>query len=185
MECSNVATSQTRAVPGPAGVFAVLRVSTAEDHGKNTHDCLAEYELLILGTSTGSPVVAKLHSSDAEWRRRISIHLDGFSRDGRRVFGILAEEGRFPLAMLFEYDAPTGKVKLIELKRGLTLLAAVKCGTAFAVAGTTESGAVALRPNTSDPCQGDYRWRITAGTGELQRIRQGEPVISLYEERVR
>ncbi len=163
----------------------MLKVSSADDHSKNAHDCMAEYELLVMGLRAGSPGAAQLLSSDAGWGRRLSGHLDGFSLDGRRIFGIIAEAGSFPVSTLFDYDVSTGNVKLMELKKGLTLLTAVQCGTTLAVAGTTKSGAIVLKPNTNDPCERNYRWQMNAATGELERIGEGTSVIGLYGQDTR
>jgi hypothetical protein len=81
---------------------------------------------------------------------------------------------------VFDYEAATGNVRLIQLK-GLALPVTVKCGTTLAVAGTTESGAIAVKPNTADQCQDSYRWQIDSATGELRRVRRVESIISLYE----
>lgn len=180
-QCSSTAAAQTRALPGPAGVSAVLKVSIADDSSKETHDCMAEYQLLFRGANASSPEIVNLLSSDADWERRLSLHLDGFSNDGTRVFGILSEDGRYGFTNLFEYSVRTGQVRLIDLRKGLTALAAAKCGTTLAVAGTTKTHAIVLKPETSDPCGLQYRWQLNAATGDLHRLGDRALIVDLYE----
>lgn len=45
----------------------------------------------------------------------------------------------------------------IDVQQGLSHLKAVKCGTSFAVAGTTNAGEIVLEPNTANQCRIDHR----------------------------
>src|ERR1700693_2630757 len=75
---TETAASRTQPLHGPGGVVAVLKVSTADDHSKNSHDCNAEYQLLIMPAGARTPVVVDLLTSDADYDRIISLRLDGF-----------------------------------------------------------------------------------------------------------
>jgi len=43
------------------------------------------------------------------------MHLDGFSRDGRRVFGIVSEGGKHSFALVFDYDRATRHTEVIHI----------------------------------------------------------------------
>jgi hypothetical protein len=51
---ANIAATETLAVRGPAGASAVLKVSTAHDHSKNSHDCNADYKLVVTPATGGA-----------------------------------------------------------------------------------------------------------------------------------
>jgi hypothetical protein len=179
MDCSNMATTQTKAVVGPAGVTALLKVYSADDHSKNSHDCKADYTLVI--TPADGIGGEGFFSSDADWGRRLSVHLDGFSQDSKHVLGIVSEGGKYSFAMVFDYDRTIHNANVIGIQRGLMHLRAAKCGTAFAVAGITDTGGIVLEPNSTNPCRGDHRWLLDQ-TGKLQNLVQDRPFIRLYKE---
>jgi hypothetical protein len=181
LDCSSLVSASTQTVRGPAGVAVALEVSSEDDHAKDTHDCMAKYRLMVLPATGRTPVSAYLLDGDAEWGRKLSVHLDGFSPDGKRVLGIIAQGGSFPFTMLFDYDVTTGVSKLVDLKMGLNHLMTVKCGTTFAVAGTTGTGAIVLAPNTGNQCSDKYRWVLDPKSGGLQPLPQGSQIIGLYK----
>jgi len=181
MECVNNGALETQSVPGPGGVAAVLKVSAADDYSKNTHDCMAKYQLLVRPTGDGPVIATELLSSNGNWGRKLGAHLDGYSQDGKRVFGIFSEGGRAPSTTLFDYDAATSRVKLVDLKKDLSRLQGLKCGTTFAIAGTTETGAIVLEPNTTDQCQSKYHWTIDPSSGVMQRLAPGKTIVDLYK----
>jgi hypothetical protein len=47
MDCSNNTDTQGKAMRGPDGSIAVLRVHSEDDHGKNSHACEVDYPLVI------------------------------------------------------------------------------------------------------------------------------------------
>ena len=96
MPCGNIAATQTQPVRGRDGMVAVLKVSSEDDHSKNSHDCQAEYQLLMMPGPGGAPVAVDLLTSDAAWNRNLSLRLNGFSQNGARVFGVISEDGKFP-----------------------------------------------------------------------------------------
>lgn len=156
-------------------------MTSADDASRDTHDCMADYVLVVHGSNTGAPELVKLLSSDGNWGRRLGIHLDGFSKDGGRVFGILSEDGRFAFTTLFEYRAKTGHVRLTDLRQASAALAAVKCDASIAVAGTTKADVVVLKPHTRDPCGDVYHWRLNPATGEIHRLADAGSIIGLYD----
>lgn len=174
MDCSNSATTQTQSVSGPAGSTAVVKISAEDDHSKDSHDCMAEYKLVVQPAS-GAPVIADLLSSDGDWGRKLSVHLDGFSPDGKRVFGTLSET---PVAMVFDYHTTDQRVDLLDLKKALKQMAAAKCGTSAAVAGTTDSGAIVLESIPATQCK--TRWLFDPATKMLHRLPQGQAVRALF-----
>jgi hypothetical protein len=54
-------------------------------------------------------------------------------------------------------------------------------GGPIAVAGTTESGAIVLKPQAADACESRYGWRINAATGENQSVRHEQRITQLYD----
>jgi len=176
---SDIAAIQTQPLRGPGGVVAVLKVSSADDHGKNTHLCNADYELLITPADTGATRAVALFTTDAEWDRTLSLRLDGFAHNGKRVFGVLAEHGKHPSTMLFDYNTADGKVQLVDLKNQFAHVATARCDTTFDVVGTTETGAIVVEVNSAKGCAADGRWLLNADSS-VHRLQQGAAVQYLF-----
>ncbi len=174
---AEIAAAQTQPLAGPGGASAQLKVSTADDHSKNSHECNAEYQLLITPAGGGPPVVVDLNASDAEYDRIISLRLDGFSQDGKRIFGILSEAGRFPSTTLFDYGTTNSKARLIDLTK--LFLGTAWCSTTFDVIGTTESGAIALELNSINKCV--PKRRVLLDPISLQPLPRGPSILPLYK----
>jgi len=181
MDCANGAASQSDEVRGPEGVVAVVRLSSSDDAGKNSHDCLARYQLLIRRSGEGNSKASELLSSDGDWSRRLSASLDGFSRDGKRLFGIISESGTFPLATLFEYNAVSGQMALIDLQKTSRQLKAAGCGLSLAVAGTTDAGGVVL--GVRPACSASGLWIVDAKTGVPHHLAKDTRFTALYREK--
>jgi hypothetical protein len=177
--------SQTQPLRGPGGVTAVLKVSTADDHSKNSHDCNAEYQLLIIPAGSGAPIVVDLLTSDGEYDRIISLRLDGFSQDGKRVFGILSEVGKYPATMLFAYSTADGQVQLMDLRKPFAHMMAAKCGTTFDVIGTTAAGTIALELSSKEKCSPNSRWVVNPAGGSPQPLPQAASILDLYNSKER
>ena len=177
MNCANNAGTQSKVVRGPAGATAVLKVHSQDDHSKNSHDCMADYSLQI--SPADSTNTGRFLSSDGDWGRRLLVHLDGFSRDGKHVFGTISEGGKYSFVNVIDYDRTAHHVDLISIQQGQMHLRAAKCGTSFAVAGSTNAGAIVLQPNTANRCRGDHHWLLDR-TGTLRKLAQDEPLLSLY-----
>jgi len=182
MNCSSIASVHTREMPSPLSgrdaSVAFLRIFSEDDHGKNSHACQAEYQLVILPFVGESATIVQLLSSDGDWDRRLSVYLDGFSRDGKRIFGIISEPGGF--AGVFDYDSAARRTKLVDLKNSIKSLRALKCGTTFAVAGITDTGAIVLEPRAAAQCRDSHRWILDPTQGELRPLPAEKPVIRLY-----
>jgi len=176
---SQIAATQTNPVLGPSGVVAVLKVSTADDHGKNTHGCNAEYVLLITPADAGAPMAVTLLTSDADWNRTLSLRLDSFAHNGRRVFGVLTERGKYPSTMLFDYDTAEGTLRLIDLKKAFAQFETASCDTIFKVVGTIETGEIVVELSSAKPC-GNGRWLLDPTVGSVHRLPQGASIQTLY-----
>lgn len=159
---------------------AVLKVSVEDDHGKNTHFCVADYELVITRASEGEPVVQTLLSSDAEWSRSISVRLNGFSRDGKDVFGVLSEGGDGHWEKLFDYSTTDGKVRLFDVEKQLNGAAPANCHAGADVVGTTEGDAIVVELSSPDHCAPNIRWLLNANSGRFQRPPDATPVVGLF-----
>jgi hypothetical protein len=84
MECANTADAQTQPVRGPAGSSAILKVSSSDDASKDSHQCSADYQLLVTPATGETPTTVDFLSSDGDYGRSLSVRLDGFSQDGGR-----------------------------------------------------------------------------------------------------
>lgn len=124
-------------------------------------------------------------NNDGEWGRRLSVHLDGFSRDGRHIYGVISEGGKYSLVQVFDFEREDGPFKVVQIKEGLPRLKAGHCGTSFAVAGTTDSGELVLEPNTASPCRMEHRWVLNK-SGELRDLTTTDrSFASLYHPQAR
>jgi hypothetical protein len=177
---AKVADNQTQPLRGPAGISAVLKVVTADDHSKDSHDCSAVYQLLVTLPGSGAPVVADLLTSDAEYDRTLTIRLDGFSQDGKRVFGIISEGGKYASTILFEYDTAGGQVQLIDLRKQFAPIMAARCSATLHAIGTTGTGAIALELSSEEKCAADRRWLVNPANGKPQPLPQSASFVSLY-----
>ena len=182
--CSNLADTETGSKMGQGGVVAVLMVQTHDDNMKNSHQCMAEYHLHITlpdGREEAPDTGYGFTNSQAEWGRRVSVHLDGFSNDGQHIFGVISEGGKYSFVQVFDFMRGGAHVE-IDVQQGLSHLKAVKCGTSFAVAGTTNAGEIVLEPNTANQCRMDHRWLLNK-SGELRDLAKNESFTPLYNLR--
>ncbi len=177
---SHIASTQTQPLRGPGGVVAMLKVSSADDHGKNTDLCNADYVLLITPADASAPRAVDLLTTDDDWDRILSVRLDGFAHNGKRVFGVLTERGKHPIMMLFDYDTADGKVQLIDLKKQFAHVATARCNAIFDVVGTTETGAIVVELNSAKPCSANGRWLLDPTGSAVHRLPQGVSVQSLF-----
>jgi hypothetical protein len=187
MECAdtgaNIAATETPAVRGPAGATAVLKVSTSDDYGKNSHDCNADYKLVITPTTGGAPVEVDFLASDGDYGRSLSLRLAGFSQDGKRVLGILAEGGKSPTRLLFDYHGSDAPVEIIDLKMKFSRVAPPGCIQTLDVIGTRAGGAIVLESNSEKACGSSRRWLVDAAGGRAQPLSRGAAIVSLYESK--
>ena len=185
MECvdtgANIAATETQAVRGPAGATAVLKVSTADDHSKNSHDCNAEYKLVVTPAAGGAPVEADFLASDGDYGRTLSPRLAGFSQDGKRVLGILAESGKYPTTLLFDYHEGGGPVQIVDLKMQFARVAPPGCIQTLEVIGTTASGAIVVESNSEKACGSSRRWLVDAAGSKAQPLPPSATILGLYE----
>lgn len=183
IDCANQADAESPPRRGPGGVAAVLTVHSEDDHGKNTHDCLASYTLRITlpdgrDAAAGLIPTAGFAASSAEWGRKLSIHLDGFSKDGKHIFGIISETGRYSFVQVFDFGTD-GSHTEIRVKGGLARLKAAHCGTSFAVAGANAQREPVLEPDTENPCRRNHRWALDK-SGNLRKLPANEAVDNLF-----
>jgi len=206
MECRARGAIETDRLFGPEGLSAVGRIWSEDDGNKNLHNCQAGYELLV-AASPASPVKVgnfqathvfpdwdrSFQFSDNEYGRALSIHLDGFSRDSKSMFGIISERGEYPLDFLFNRDVASGRTRMVDLK-DLAEPDEAKCATSFAVVGTAGRGSmVVVEVRRAEPCRTRSRWEIQPNTtpwefeehpaknGKLHALPEGTAITPLYE----
>jgi hypothetical protein len=184
LECANIAAIETQPVPGPGGVVGVLKVTTEDDHSKNSHQCNADYQLLLTSRAGDTPRVVDLLTSNDDYGRSLSPRLAGFSQDGKRVLGMFSEKGKHSLIMLFDYHTGDGTVQLVDVTKQFAPLMAASCSATLAVIGTTESGAIVLELNATKPCASSRRWVIDSSGSKPRPVSPNAPFLRLYTPKV-
>jgi len=184
LECvdagATIAATETQAARGPDGAAAVLKVSTADDHSKNSHDCNADYKLVVTPAKGGAPVEADLLASDGDYGRTLSLRLAGFSQDGKRVLGILAEGGKYPTTLLFDYHEGGGPVQIVDLKMQFARVAPPGCVQTLEVIGTTASGEIVVESNSEKACGSSRRWLADAPGGKTKPLPSNAAILGLF-----
>jgi hypothetical protein len=185
MECvytgATIAATQTQAVRGPNGATAVLKVSTTDDASKNSHECWAEYKLVVTSTSGSTPAEVDVDTVDAEYGRSLSLRLAGFSQDGKRVLGIVAEGGKYATTLLFDYHAGDAVSQLVDLKMQFARVAPPGCSQTLEVIGTTASGAIVVESNSEKACGSSRRWLVDAAGSKARPLPPSAAILGLYE----
>jgi hypothetical protein len=143
---------------GSSGIEAILRVETADDHGKNTHLCESDYTVVI--TRAGKTTTDQHSSSDGEWNRLISFRLAGFSQDQTILFGIFYESDEFPTVQIFAYHVNTQVTDTAELNHIFPRAFSNSCLVSLSVIGTTPASAVVLSSEASPQCTLKARWSL-------------------------
>ena len=184
MECvdtgANIAATETPAVRGPAGATSVLKVSTADDHSKNSHDCNADYKLVVTPATGGAPVEVDFLASDGDYGRSLSLRLAGFSQDGKRVLGILNEGGKYSTTLLFDYHAGDAQAQIVDLKMQFARVAPPGCVQTLEVIGTTASGAIAMESNSEKACGSSRRWLVDSAGSKARPLSPSAAILELY-----
>lgn len=186
MECANTANAgaQTQAVRGPAGSSAILKVSSSDDASKDSHQCNAEYRLLVTPAPGATPTTLDFLSSDGDYGRILSVRLDGFSHDGGRIFGVLVEgdstPGSTPTTLLFDYHASGGPVQLVDLTKQFAPVMPAACIRTLNVIGTTSSGAIVMETNSAKPCGSSSRWLLDPTAGRPRPLSPSASFSPLY-----
>jgi hypothetical protein len=180
LTCSNIATAQTQPVRGPAGIVAVLKVSTEDDHSKDSHSCMADYQLVITRDAASKPEPAELLLSDSEWGRSLSLQLSGFSHDGKRILGTVAEGGATPMRQVFDYSTDDGLVRSFDLPKLAGHMTTAKCLINTQVIGTSENAAIVIQLRSGKYCAHTSRWLLNSAKGPLRRVPKKAMVLELY-----
>jgi hypothetical protein len=183
LECANVASAQTEPAAGPGGSSSIFKVTTEDDHSKNSHLCNAEYQLLISAAGGATHAVDVL-TSNGDWGRPLSLRLCGFSQDGKRAFGIFTEGGKYLFTMLFDYHAGDETAQLIAITKLFKPIMTADCCATFEVIGTTPAGAIVIELNSARPCGASRRWLVDSSGKKPQPISPGTPVSPLYDAAV-
>jgi hypothetical protein len=161
--------ARTEPLRSSSGFSASLTMHSEDDHGKNSHECQADYSLHIVhpdGTRIDGPPAFGafgFSSSIAEWNRPLTFRIDGFSPDGKRVFILIEEGGQYSFINAREFDMVTGSSLHNE---GADLSFFNKLGPACAatlhIAGTTAGGHIVLQTKPSNGCTRAESWQLNA-----------------------
>lgn len=178
--CQNAATVKTQSVAGP-NATAVLKVSSEDDHAKDTHLCMADYQLVITRADGPQPPPVDVLSSDNDWGRNISVQLSGFSHDGKRILGIVREGGTTPVQQVFDYNTDDGTVRLFDLIKLVGHRAPTRCLASAEILGTTESGAIVSRLSTGKHCTNSSRWLLNSVYGPMRPASKHTTILELYK----
>jgi hypothetical protein len=177
----NNAVTETQAVRGPNGATAVLKVSTADDASKNSHDCMAHYKLVVTPATGSAPVEIDFLASDGDYGRTLSLRLAGFSQDGKRVLGILDEGGKYSTTFLFDYHLGDPQAPIVDLQAQFKRVAPPGCIQTLEVIGTTANDAIVLESNSEKACGSSRRWLVHAAGSKAQPLPQSSAILALYE----
>lgn len=180
--CGNSAVAQTQAARGPNSASAVLKVSSEDDHAKDTHLCMADYKLEITRNSD-QPRAQELMMSDSDWSRKISIQLFGFTNDGKKVLGMFSEGGSSPTQQVFEYDTDDDSTRVFDLRKLAASLKPEKCLINAQIMGTLKSGAIVVQLRSGKNCARSGEWLLNSVNGPMQRLRKRAAVEELYTAR--
>jgi hypothetical protein len=184
MECADtgaaIASAETQPVRGPSGATAVLKVSTSDDHSKDSHDCNADYKLAVTPSAGGSPVEVDFLASDGDYGRSLSLRLAGFSQDGKRVLDILAEGGKYPTMLLFDYHGSNAPVAIVDLKMQFARVSTPGCIETLEVIGTSASGAIVLESISEKACGSSRRWLVDDAGDKARPLPPGGSIQGLY-----
>ena len=152
-----------------SGFSAFLTMHSEDDHGKNTHQCQADYTLHIIrpdGTRTVPPARSGFlgfFSSDGEWSRSLVFRVDGYSVDGKRVFVLIAEGGQYPFIEAEGFDMTTGSLLRAEgADRFLLDKLGAACASTLHISGTTSDGHIVVETRPSNGCLRTESWQLNA-----------------------
>jgi hypothetical protein len=174
-----IATVETPPVRGPNGASVVLQVSSSDDYSKDSHLCMADYKL-VFTPANGAPVTVDFLAADDDYGRKLSLRLDGFSQDGKRVLGIISESTKTPYTFLVDYHTADGSVQLVDLAKLFARALNAGCEPAFGVIGTTASGAIVLELDSPKACASNGRWLVDPAGGNPRRLPQAASFLNLY-----
>ena len=157
----------TEPVRSTAGFIASLSMHSEDDHGKNSHECQADYSLHIMkrtGTRIDGASSFAFSSSIAEWNRPLTFRIDGFSPDGKRVFIFIEEGGQYSSIYTTEFDMVTGSSLRDEgADRSFFNKLGPACAATLHIAGTTASGHIVLQTTSVNGCTRAESWQLNAG----------------------
>ena len=158
----------------------MLKVSSADDHSKNSHLCMADYQLLLSPAGGGAPRTVDFLASDDDWDRSLSLHLSGFSQDGKRILGIFAEGGKHPSATIFDYHTDGGPVQLIDITKQFAHILPANCNSTIEVIGTTPTGSIVIELSSPNHCASSGRWLLDSSGKKPQRLTPGAAIVGLF-----
>jgi hypothetical protein len=158
--------AQTEPLRSAAGFGAFLSMHSEDDHGKNSHECQADYSLHIIhpdGTRIDGPSAFAFSSSIAEWNRPLTFRIEGFSPDGKRVFIFIKEGGQYSSIYTTEFDMVTGSSLRDEgADRSFFNKLGPACAETLHIAGTTTGGHIVLQTTSGNGCTRAQSWQLNA-----------------------
>jgi hypothetical protein len=176
---ANAATAQTQPLRGPSEMNVILRISTADDHSKNSHLCEANYQLLV-SSRNDAPLVVDLITSDDDYDRSLSVRANGFSQDGKLILGILEEGGPHPSTALFVYDTASHATQLIDLRQRFARVVPKTCNASFLVVGTAGAGRIVIESESDKPCAPKSRWLMNVSSNNVDALPSNASIQNLY-----
>ena len=150
------------------GFIAYLSMHSEDDHGKNSHECQADYSLHVIrpdGTRIDGPPAfgaSGFFSSDGEWNRPLVFRIDGFSADGRHVFIFIEEGGQDPSIYADEFDMTNGsRVREEGVDHIFLDRLGAACTASLHISGTTFNGNIVLQIDPSNGCSRTESWELS------------------------
>jgi len=167
LTCGVGVQGQTEAVRSSAGFTVALTMNADDDHGKNSHECMAKFAFQVTRPDGTSSVLGFL-SSDDKWDRPLVFRIEGYSPDGKHAF-IFLSEGDYPAQITIgEYDVTTSvppggflnAVRSVMLGAPFSQRLSRDCAATLHVIGTTPLGYIVLGTEATDGCANVERWQL-------------------------
>jgi hypothetical protein len=152
----------TPSLRSSADYTATLKMHSEDDHGKNTHLCLAGYTLKISSPDRSSMQPFDIGQGDDAWNRPLRFAIDGFSADGNRAF-VLILDGAYPQSIeAVDYDMKSGRaISHVFLDRRFTKRLTSTCAATLRIVGTTTTGHIVLGSQAKDGCSSANVWELS------------------------
>jgi hypothetical protein len=143
---------------------------SADDYGKNTHLCLAEYMLQITRPDGSLTPTFTFGDSDGKWGRPLLFRIDGFSHGGNHAF-VFISEGAYPGSIeTIEFEMNSGKeVSDIFLDRKFSKRLSRECAANLRIVGTSRKGRVVLGTDAKGKCSDRKFWELSPNKTDAPR----------------
>jgi len=156
LTCGN-SDAQTAPLRSPAGFTVLLRMHSEDDHGRNTHLCMADYTIEATRPDGTAAKPDQFISSDGEWSRSLTFRIDGFSKDGNIAYAYIAD-GSPPTLNAEAYDLRTGTSLGVFVDLGFAKRLDSACAATVHIFGILPTGQMVLATTAGGSCHHPSYW---------------------------